>query len=141
MHHSQEGNFSKMKRIDFIKSFISLTGFWFIKPESGAVSYTLYSGFIAGYHYYKGPEIESGLHPFKSLHLQREPSNKYDGRAIAVYYGDNKLGYIPRRDNKILTNMLDQNVVLQTRILSIDRDARNWKRVKIEVGMINRTVT
>lgn len=34
------------------------------------------------------------------LRLMPEPDNQFDPNAIAVYKGDIKIGYIPRRENK-----------------------------------------
>lgn len=39
--------------------------------------------------------------------MRREPDNKYDSRAIALYFEGEKIGFIPREDNVILSGFLD----------------------------------
>lgn len=41
------------------------------------------------------------------LDLYREPNNKEDSNAILVKYKGDKLGYVPRKDNKIIANLMD----------------------------------
>jgi hypothetical protein len=43
------------------------------------------------------------------LRLRREPDNEFDSNAIAVYYGDQHLGYVPRTDNAALAQALDRD--------------------------------
>lgn len=60
----------------------------------------------------KGTEYISNQHIFYKfeendiLTLKAEPSNKHDEYAVAVYFGDNKVGYLPRRDNKEISLLL-----------------------------------
>lgn len=60
----------------------------------------------------KGTEYISNQHIFYMfeendiLTLKAEPSNKHDEYAVAVYFGDNKVGYLPRRDNKEISLLL-----------------------------------
>ena len=41
------------------------------------------------------------------LELFREASNNYDKHAILVKYNGQKLGYVPRKDNYILSKLMD----------------------------------
>lgn len=60
----------------------------------------------------KGTEYISNQHIFYMfeendiLMLKAEPNNKHDEYAVAVYFGDNKVGYLPRRDNKEISLLL-----------------------------------
>ena len=63
--------------------------------------------YIAGLYYVKNldeifPELKKGTR----LDLYRE-KNDHDKKAIKIKYKDNKLGYIPRKHNTILANMMD----------------------------------
>lgn len=42
------------------------------------------------------------------LNLVREPTNKYDPNAIAVYADDTKIGYVPKNANRALAQFIDQ---------------------------------
>lgn len=41
------------------------------------------------------------------LELLREASNKYDKHAILVKYNGQKIGYVPRKDNYVLSKLID----------------------------------
>lgn len=49
------------------------------------------------------PKIEKG----SELELIREKNNKYDKFAILVKFDGEKIGYVPRKENKILANLMD----------------------------------
>lgn len=62
--------------------------------------------FIAGLTYYEAPICFSELKIGTKLRLVPEPENKYDPRAIAIYYKNHKLGFIPRTENRIFYKFL-----------------------------------
>ncbi len=39
--------------------------------------------------------------------MRREPNNKFDHGAIAVFYGNTKLGYFSRSEIKVLSHLMD----------------------------------
>ena len=47
---------------------------------------------------FKDAEVARG----DRLTLKREPENKYDPKAIAVYKGEHHIGYVPRTHNQAL---------------------------------------
>jgi hypothetical protein len=55
-------------------------------------------------------------HPEHPAQLVLEPDNPYDHRAIAVYWNGYKMGYVPRKDNKVLYNLLKDGHTLQTKL-------------------------
>ncbi len=126
-----------MKRIEFLYRLISSAAGIFLAWSSGLrlrrSSYTLYEGWIAGYTYYDGAKIEKQLRSGMSVEMHREPDNPYDHRAIEIYAGSNKLGYISRSDNRVLANMLDNNERLKAEIAEVRLDMPEWQRVKIRV--------
>ncbi len=61
---------------------------------------------IAGFTYYDGALVFQKLHIGTQLTLKLELDNKYDARAIAIYYKDKKLGFVPRTENRILYKLL-----------------------------------
>ena len=54
---------------------------------------------VAGFQYHDGETVWPRLSAGDSLQLLREPANPYDRRAVAVYWGESKLGYVPRAAN------------------------------------------
>lgn len=52
-------------------------------------------------------EIIKTLSKGDNLSLVAEPDNAYDSDAIAIYYDDDKLGYVPREVNQDMRSLTD----------------------------------
>ncbi len=128
-----------MNRIDFFKRMLlggaSLLTAKYAGANAGNKTADIYlnSPYIAGFQYYKGPETEAYLKENETLNLKREAENKHDFFAVEVFWRNNKLGYLPRTDNKIIARMIDQGVTLKAKIRSLDPEAHPFRRVKIRV--------
>lgn len=64
---------------------------------------------MVGFRYNDGAELLPQLVPGQTLQLVRESHNRHDAKAIAVRHARGKLDYIPRVDNTVPANLLDQN--------------------------------
>ena len=62
---------------------------------------------IAGFTYGDGCMALSELKIGSSLRLERELENRFDPYAVAIYFDDQKLGYIPRGENEMIAKFLD----------------------------------
>ena len=62
---------------------------------------------IAGFTYWDGCVALEELKPGVRLILLREENNRFDPYAVAIYYGDYKLGFVPRKVNQQLSQFLD----------------------------------
>lgn len=96
--------------------------------------YTLNRCCVAGLQYHPG--ISLRLQAGDALKMVREPDNPYDANAVALYAGDTKLGYIPKKENTTTAMLLDQNAVLAARVERFDAGAKSWERVKIAVEQV-----
>lgn len=105
-------------------------------PLNSRQQITLLSSHVAGYQYYKSHLVEHGFTTGVPLSLVREPKNRYDSNAIAIYYELTKIGYIPAAQNTILTNLLDQGVHLETSITAFNPEMPTWGRVEVEVILV-----
>ena len=61
---------------------------------------------IAGFMYYDGVDVFQELKIGTELKLVPEPENKHDEYAVALYYGEHKLGFIPRGTNREIGKLL-----------------------------------
>lgn len=61
---------------------------------------------IAGLTFYEAALCFKKLKVGTELRLELEAENKFDARAVAVYYNDNKLGFVPRAENRIFYKLL-----------------------------------
>ena len=62
---------------------------------------------VAGFAHYEGCIVFSELQIGTKLHLVREDENAYDHDAVAIFYGDTHIGYVPSAKNEQLATMLD----------------------------------
>ena len=90
---------------------------------------------VAGFQYHEGERIFSSLRVGMPLILVREPSNKYDERAVRVEWRGSKLGYVPRMENAAVAQMLDHGEQLAARIVHLEPSDNPWDRVRFEVTL------
>jgi len=62
---------------------------------------------LAGFSYYDGVTVFNELKIGSSLRLAVEPTNAYDPHAVEIYFGDTKLGYVPRSNNRVISKFLN----------------------------------
>lgn len=81
---------------------------------------SIYKGHVKGYYY--TPASEKGIlpNPGDPLNLMRENNNSFDHYAIALYWQQNKLGYIARTDNKVLAKLIDAGYNLQAKVTKVE---------------------
>ena len=90
---------------------------------------------IAGFQYYQGLEAYHQLKVGTELELVRDSENKYDPDAVAIFYKDYQLGYIPRDCNKELSMFLDMGVggIFEARISRILTESHPERMVDVSV--------
>ena len=129
-----------MNRIDFIKGIIS-TGFlgWVISDKKNQLHNTtekkvIYESYVRGYVHSPLFDQLSSLHSNGILQIVREPNNAHDPFAIALYFKNQKLGYVPAEDNYIISQMMDVNHGRFTaEIVNIDKNAPTWEQVAFRI--------
>lgn len=94
---------------------------------------------IAGFGYWEGCEAFDHLKIGTKLELVREDDNKFDPYAVAIYYGEFKLGFIPRKDNHDISKFLDMgwDNLFEVRITRITPDAHPESQVEVIVYVNN----
>lgn len=90
---------------------------------------------IAGFQYYAGNEVFSELWVDTPLLLVRDIENKHDDSAVAVYYKQYQLGFVPRADNTAVAQMLDRGEYLSARVVALAMSKDPWERVRFEVAL------
>lgn len=83
---------------------------------------------ISGTNYVDMSEVSNKLFEEKLVYLKREPNNAYDENAILVTTNEGYiLGYIPKSENFILKNLMDNNKYIYGYIKSISDDYTDIK--------------
>lgn len=88
--------------------------------------------YIAGWRYYQGERVISQLRPGTELQLRLDPRNEYDSNAVAIYYRQYQLGYIPAHISREIKAELFRRKLTCT-VAYINRERPPWERVEIEV--------
>ena len=94
---------------------------------------------IAGFGYWEGCEAFERLKIGTKLDLVREENNPFDPYAVAIYYGDYKLGFIPRGDNHDISKYMDMGLedIYDVRITRLTPDAHPEQQVEVIVNIKN----
>jgi HIRAN domain len=87
--------------------------------------------YVAGYTYYDGEKIEDFLLEGKILRFKREPQCQQDPGAVEIYAGRKKLGYIPKKDNHEISQLLDYGMTIKGMICKRNFDDQPRKRIKV----------
>ena len=91
---------------------------------------------LAGYQYHRAPGIWPFLRVNEKLQLRRELGNPHDSHAIAVWFKNEHLGYVPRRENKTLAQMMDRGERLEARIIRLLDEDNPWRRIRFRIDLI-----
>lgn len=66
---------------------------------------------IVGMNYIKTEDIVAALKPGAAITLVREPNNEHDKNAVAVWANGQRVGYIPKKQNLVLAQFIDQQPI------------------------------
>ena len=92
--------------------------------------------FVAGLQYHGWESIYNHVEASTELQLRPEPYNPYDRFAVAIFYRQVKIGYVPRGENKHISRMICASVPLKCTLRKIDPEAPSWRRVRVEVSLL-----
>jgi hypothetical protein len=93
---------------------------------------------IAGFTYYDGVIAFNELKIGTKLSLVPDPTNQYDPRAIAIYYKEHKLGFIPKSDNRIFYKLLKVGFdKFEVRVQKLAQDENPEHQISVIVHLID----
>lgn len=90
---------------------------------------------IAGFTYWEGAMVFNELKVGDRLRLVREQDNRFDPYAVALYYGDFKLGFVSRGENKELSKFCEMGYadIFDVRINRLSPDEHPENQVGVIV--------
>ena len=94
---------------------------------------------IHGSHYYDCFSLieKRGIFIGEPLVLIREPKNEFDNYAIEVFTQNReKLGYIPKKHNLVISNLMDQKVSINAFVETIIINAWDPISIKLTINKI-----
>ena len=94
---------------------------------------------IAGFGFWEGCEAFEHLKIGTKLDLVREADNPFDPYAIAIYFGEFKLGFIPRGSNHDISKYIDMGLedIYDVRITRVTPDVHPEQQVEVIVNIKN----
>ncbi len=123
-----------MNRRNLLKNMLGLSsGALGLMPSIQAKTLMLQQSPVAGFQYYAGEQLWPLLKPGQSLRLQREAENPNDRRAVALYWQQEKIGYLPRIDNAAVSQLMDNGQPLQATIQQLTESNNPWQRMQINI--------
>lgn len=90
---------------------------------------------IAGFAYYDGLEVIEELTLGKAVQLISEADNPYDPEAVAIYYEEIKIGYVPKDKNELLSKLLyfGHANIFEARIQYINKETHPERQFRVVV--------
>ena len=90
---------------------------------------------IRGFQHWDGALVLSELKAGDELALMAEPDNPYDSEAIAVYFKNTKLGYVPSDENALFSTMFfyGHAGAFEALVMQVDPEADPWEQVRMGI--------
>lgn len=81
------------------------------------------------------PALRAELLPETMLRMVRCPDNEHDRYAIAIYYKENRLGYVPRELNLVISRLMDAGKEFYARVVEV-KQLNEWTRIAAKIFMV-----
>lgn len=96
---------------------------------------------VAGVQYHEAVEVMDKIKVGDVVRLERDEDNNYDKNAVAIFYGDTHLGYVPREEAKILSLFLDMgwSEIFEVRISRINRETHYEEQLHVQVKILRKS--
>ncbi|MBL8479485.1 MAG: HIRAN domain-containing protein [Sterolibacteriaceae bacterium] len=104
--------------------------------QAGEVRILVQSSPLAGFKYHAGESLWHEMREGDRLSLVRETDNEHDTKAIRVEWRGQKLGYLPRAENRAVAAAMDNGDKVDARIAKLRQHKNPWQRMLIEVFVV-----
>ena len=87
---------------------------------------------VAGTSFRKLDKVDNELDKKVKLTMKREADNKFDNFAIALWFQQTKVGYVPREKNEVIARLMDAGKEFYATIQAKEYES-NWLKLEIQV--------
>ena len=123
-----------LKETDLVATIDDLGLSDVIKPLVNEIH--LFDTYIAGTSFLEDTSVLETLNLNDKLTLKRE-DNKYDEKAILILNStNNKLGYIPEKDNQIFSRLMDAGKLLIAKVNKINK-YNDFTKISIGIYLVD----
>ncbi len=123
-------------RLRLIEALLLATAMAFSAANAADVRILVQSSPLAGFKYHAGESLWHEMREGDRLILVREADNEHDGNAIRVEWRGQKLGYLPRAENRAVAAAMDNGDKVDARIAKLRQHRNPWQRMLIEVFVV-----
>lgn len=90
---------------------------------------------IAGFAYFDGLDVIEDLKLGQLVQLVKEEGNPHDANAIAIFYKEHKIGYVPANKNDLLGTLLyyGHGDILEAKIQMVSLEAHPERQFRVVV--------
>lgn len=81
------------------------------------------------------PALRAELLPETMLRMVRCPDNEHDRYAIAIYYKETRIGYVPRELNLVISRLMDAGKEFYARVVEV-KQLNEWTRIAAKIFMV-----
>ena len=95
---------------------------------------------IAGFTYWDGAIVFNELKIGTQLRLEREKENQYDPKAVAIYFGEYKIGFVPRGENDHISKLCEAGYcdIFDVRINRVSPEESPENQIGVIVSLIHK---
>ena len=83
---------------------------------------------LAGFQYHAGETLWQEMREGDRLTMVREADNPHDANAVRIEWRGQKLGYLPRAENRSVAAALDRGEPVDARIAKLRPHRNPWQR-------------
>ena len=87
---------------------------------------------VAGTSFRKLDKVQDDLKETVQLEMKREGNNEFDQFAVALWFQNTKVGYIPKDKNEVLARLMDAGKQFYATIHAKEMEG-NWLKLEIKV--------
>ena len=87
---------------------------------------------VAGTSFRKLKDVEPSLTSEVKLQLKREANNEFDSFAVALFFEQHKIGFIPRDKNEVIARLMDVGKAFFATMLTKEYEG-NWLKIEVKV--------
>ena len=103
---------------------ISLLFAFSLSAQAQSIKVLVQSSPLAGFQYYAAAVHWDEMKVGDALTLVREPDNSHDANAVRVEWHGEKLGYLPRKENRAVAAEMDGGGKIEARIAKLRQQHR-----------------
>lgn len=88
--------------------------------------------YVAGVQFHELDKVASRLTEGSELNMVEEHDNKYDPYAVALYFDNVQVGYVPKSISHLVTNALYEYHII-CKVQFVYMEAKPWNRLNVQI--------